>query len=287
MIDTTAQRKAQSTERLSHRSTANTLRAVIEQGTNCSPFEAEIISEKALEILRVGPHARENELQPGQMMWRAIEEGEPAGKPLAHCKFKTIRLTVHSLEEDLVVLHKAGRSTKRGQQILRMTQEALDQGALLTQEDLAVILDSDVKTIRTDIHRLQKAYELLVPTRGTRKDIGPGVTHRDKVTELYLRGTDAVQIARDMKHSLKAVERYIRTFSRVVYTQSALHNTLKTALVTGVSIGVVERCLDLKERYRTEGFYRERLAEIEQEGRLFWEAQGFKKKRGRMKRRTT
>ena len=60
----------------------------------------------------------------------------------------------------------------------------------------------------------------------------------------------------------------------------------KTALVTGVSVRVVERCLALKERYRDEEFYQERIGEIKREGRLFWESQGFKKNHGRMKRRT-
>ena len=37
----------------------------------------------------------------------------------------------------------------------------------------------------------------------------------EKAVELYIQGKDAVAIARDLKHSLKAVERYIQTFCRV------------------------------------------------------------------------
>jgi len=285
MIETTQVRNAQSIERLHYRSSSHTLQNVIVQGTNCSPFEANIITEKAEEILRVGRYSPENTLQPGQMMWRAMDEKEPPGKPTKECLFKTIRLTVHRLEEDLAVLHTLGRSAKRGQQILRLTSEALDQGALLTQEDLATILDCDVKTIRMDIKRLQNRLGILVPTRGNRKDIGPGITHRDKVIELFLRGKNAVSIGRDMKHSLKAVERYISTFCRVVYSHQELKNSLKTALVVGVSVRLVNRCLELANQYRDRGFYQERLSEIERVGRLFWEAQDAKKNPGRKKRR--
>jgi len=70
------------------------------------------------------------------MIWQAIDENEPAGKPLSEYRFKRIRLTVLSIEEDRKVLKKHGHSAERGQQILRMTQEAVDQGALLIQEDL-------------------------------------------------------------------------------------------------------------------------------------------------------
>lgn len=285
MIETNSTRKAQSRERIFYRSANHTLKNVIVKGTNCSSFEADIITEKAQEILQIGQYTPENTLQPGQMIWKAIDEKEPPGKPLRECIFKTIRLTVHELEEDQEILQHYTRSAKRGQQILRMTQEALDQGALLTQEDLAVILDSDVKTIRMDIKRLQEKQGLLVPTRGTRKDIGPGITHRDKVIALYLQGRDPVSISRDLKHSLKAVERYINTFCRIFYTFGELHETLKVALVVGVSVRLVNRCLDLAEKYRGKEFFEERLSEIESVGRIFWEAQDAKKNRGRKRRR--
>jgi uncharacterized protein DUF1670 len=285
IIKTTAQRKAESIERLHYRSSNQTLQNVITEGTSCSPFEASIISEKAEEILCVGKYSQENVLQPGQMIWNAICEKEPPGKPISSCSFETIRLTVHRLEDDIDVHKTLGRSAMRGQQILRMTLEAQDQGALLTQEDLGIILDCDVKTIRNDIKELQKRIGILVPTRGNRKDIGPGITHRDKIIELYLKGKDAVSISRDMNHSLKAVERYISSFCRIFHCQRELKNTLKTALVVGVSVGLVNKYLELADRHRGNDFYEERLSEIEKVGKLFWEAQDGKKKLGRKKRR--
>ena len=60
---------------------------------------------------------------------------------------------------------------------MRISAEAREQGGLLTQEDLAKILMCDVRTIRRDIADLRKT-DIVVPTRGTIKDIGPGVSHR-------------------------------------------------------------------------------------------------------------
>jgi hypothetical protein len=45
------------------------------------------------------------------------------------------------------VRRRYGRSAKGQQQILRMTVEAQDQQALLTQEDTAEILGTDIRTI--------------------------------------------------------------------------------------------------------------------------------------------
>lgn len=97
-----------------------------------------------------------------------------------------------------------------------MAVEAKEQSALLTQEDLAEILDIDVRTIRRDIQTL-RANDIMVPTRGQIKDIGPGVTHRVKAIFLFLEEKEPLEIAKTIKHSLTAVELYIDTFCRVVY----------------------------------------------------------------------
>lgn len=286
MVQTTCMRAEESSKRLFLRSAAHTFERVVAQGTSCSPFEATVISQKAQEVFRLGAHGDDQAMQPGQVVWRGIAEGEPAGKPLDACVFKQLRLTLHAIEEDREVLREYGHSAKRGQQCMRMTTEALDQGALLTQEDLATLLDSDVKTIRTDIKRYQQKLSILIPTRGNKKDIGPGITHRERAVELFLEGKDQVAIARDLQHSLKAVERYIQTFCRVVFAQQQLRNSLKTALVVGVSVPLVNKYLATKDKYLKTHAYQERIAEIEAEGTRFWEYQDGKKKPGQMGRRS-
>jgi hypothetical protein len=285
MIQTTALRNEESTKRLFLRSATHTLERVVAEGTSCSSFEAGVIAQKAKEVFRIGEYNDDHTMQPGQIVWQAITEDEPPGKPLSACKFKTIRLTLHAIEEDRDVLHRYGHSAKRGQQCMRIATEALDQGTLLTQEDLATLLDSDPKTVRTDIKRYQQQYNILIPTRGNKRDIGPGITHREKAVELYLQGKDAVAIARDLQHSLKAVERYLQTFRRVLYSQWQLRNSLKTAMVVGVSVALVNRYLVLRDRFITTDGYKERIGEIEDEGGNFWECQDGKKKSGQMKGR--
>jgi hypothetical protein len=111
-------------------------------------------------------------------------------------------------------------------------------------------------------------------------DIGPGITHREKAVELFIEGKDSVAIARELKHSLKAVERYIHTFCRVVYCQAEFKDNLKTALVIGVTVALVNKYLALRDRYWNTEAYRERLSEIEQVGTRFWVCQDSKKSLG-------
>lgn len=277
MIESMVVRNEERDKRLDHRSARNTFTNLIADGTNCSRFEAEVISDKAEVIFALGGYANDQTLQPGQMIWRAIRANEPAGKTLLACEFIRIRLAVHCLEEDREVRQQFGLSGKRQQQIVRMCLEARDQGALLTQEDLATLLDCDVKTIRNDIKAYQNRTTLMVQTRGTVCDIGPGITHREKVIEQFIQGAEAVEIARNLTHSLKAVERYITTFCRIVYTQSQMQNTLKTAMVVGVSVSNVSRNLALRDDWIKQSEYKQRLDDIEQVGLAYWEAQDEKK----------
>ena len=213
MMPTYAHQKQLQEARLDMKTLERLFANLITDGTNCSPFESDIIVEKAKEVFAIGDHAEGNVLHPGQMVWTAIDIAEPPGKPLKQCQLKRIVITHINATEDAEVRKAYGRrarfdlpikfgggymfsedaevrrsygpSAKRRQQILRMSVEAKDQGALLTQEDLAVILDTDVRTIRRDIQQLRN-QNIFVPTRGQQKDIGPGVTHRVQAINMFL-----------------------------------------------------------------------------------------------------
>lgn len=284
MIQTYAHQKELQEARLDLKTIEGMFTNLITDGTNCSPFESEVIVEKAKEVFAIGDHAEGNILQPGQMIWTALDMNEPPGKPLKACKLRRIILTHIKPKEDAEVRRSYNRSAKRQQQINRMAVEAQEQQALLTQEDLAEILDTDVRTIRRDIQHLRERG-ISVPTRGQQKDIGPGVTHRVQAITLFLEEKEPLEIARNIKHSLTAVERYIDTFCRVVYCQRRFRNTLQTALVVGVSVHTVNTYLGLHTDACDDPAYRERIAEIEERGRIYYKNVDFKKNHGQSKRR--
>jgi len=284
MIQTYAHQKQLHEARIDIKTLERLFANLITEGTNCSPFESDIIVEKAKEVFAIGDHAEGRILQPGQMVWTALDINEPPGKPLRACRLRRITLTHIAPKEDAEVRRAYGPSAKRRQQILRMTVEAKDQQALLTQEDLAEILGTDVRTIRRDILALRKDG-MTVPTRGQIKDIGPGVTHRVKAILLFLQDKEPLEIARTIKHSLTAVERYIDTFCRLVYCQRKFRDNFKTALVVGVSIATVNTYLKLHTDACEDPAYRERIGEIEQRGRIYYKSVDFKKNLGRTERR--
>lgn len=250
----------------------------IVSGTNCSSFESLIIVEQAKEIFGLGEHSERNSLYDGQTIFFAVDAIAPAGLPIEECPKRRLVLTHISRAEDLEVRACYGHAAKRRQQILRMAVEAQEQGALLSQEDLSLLLDCDVRTIRSDIQQLQKQESVLVPTRGTVRDIGPGITHKRKTVEMWLSGKEALEVARRLKHSLRAAERYIQTFCRVVYAQRQLRDSLQVALVVGISVAAVNNYLELhQELVKQNGFYRQRLEEVLSIGEAHWQAVDVKK----------
>ena len=278
MIVTQEMKRRQMYRRLELKSAEGMFSTEIVNGTNCSRYESEIIVKKAKEAFRIGEFAEEHMLQDGQSVFCAAKAEAPSGVPIERCSKLHVVLSHLDRKEDIETLKNYGTAAKRRQQIMRMSVEAYEQGALLTQEDLALLLDSDVRTIRSDIQKLRKEEQIVVPTRGTVRDIGPGVTHRHKAVQLWLSGKEALEVAQKLHHSLTAVERYIQTFCRVVYAQRRMHNTLKTAMVVGISVTSARGYLALHGKLIDEDpFYQQRLEEVFALGEAHWEAVDGKK----------
>jgi len=105
------------------------------------------------------------------------------GPPLSETDKVEVALTVDTGAEDAGVKQGEGVEAQRQRRILRLLEEALEQGGVLTQEDLARALSVNRRTIIRDVKAL-KAAEHLVNTRGRLKGVGRGQTHKVRIIEL-------------------------------------------------------------------------------------------------------
>jgi len=131
--------------------------------------------------------------------------------------------------------------------IIRLTNEAFDQGALLTQADLAIILGESLRTITRKCAEL-KDEDIIVPTRGNRQDIGPGITHKTKIVEMYLKGYDFTEIKRNTRHSSESISRYLNDFARVAVLEDKGHTLNEMRIITGHSEHLIKDYLELKTK---------------------------------------
>ena len=171
--------------------------------------ESEGIYEVVEEMFLEGEPLRE-----GQVRYVAVGAEEISGPAMSGLRKKSVVLT-RDHQSDLDVEREHGRGGVRKVKLLRMTEEAYDQGALLTQEDVGRIIGVCSRTIRRDVSELMQTPVKLY-LRGIQRDIGRGVSHKVWIVGLYLEWNTYSEIQRITGHSLGSIKTYLNDFVRVL-----------------------------------------------------------------------
>ena len=197
-----------------------------------------------------------NQRKEGQIIFHAVSKDVPPGVPVDEMNLISVTLSIYD-PEDCTVKDQQELLDKR---IMRISNEAYIQGALLTQADISILLGESTKTISRHVIALEKKGEL-VPTRGKWKDIGPGVSHKKKILELYLKGYEYTEIERKTRHTGEAIMRYVKDFARILVLTEAGYKDEELRIITGVSEKTIREYKELIETYSTEE-YHERLDQL-------------------------
>ena len=264
-------------ERLKIKQIGQQLRNLSMKGAGLSAWEAE-------ELVRITEELffRDSDLKqilPGQMKYSCVSASEPPGKPIKECQMVTVTLSLLCNEdtEELPFKAKDASIETRWRRLLRICDEAREQGGLLSQEDLAKLLMSDVRTIRRDIAKLKK-QGITVPTRGTVKDIGPGITHKEIAIRLWLEGLEPTEVARRIHHSIKATENYLEKFKRVAYLRREKGFTeFEISRTVGISTAATKNFLAIYDEFKNKALFDLRMEEINIVGKAYHLAEGEKK----------
>lgn len=234
------------------------------EGLNCSPFEAEAVLQAVHEVYGAALGVSACGTLPGQITLVAVDAEEPAGKPVAECEKRTVRLTVHRGAADDRCLQKRKAAAFRRSRIPDLCQEALSQGALLTREDLAYrIFFVSPRTISRDLEALRKTNpETPLPLRSMVHDIGPVLTHRTQIVRLALEGKTTSQICQIMRHSPAAVSNYLSTFTRCAQLDREGMQVGQIAFLLRRGRGLIRRYLELLQECRQDKNLSYHLAEL-------------------------
>ena len=230
-------------DRIEVKTAENQLKQEFIQGYGYPPRIAEALVNTVTEHNR---SIYSGERQDGQVIYRAVAKEEPAGKLLKECRLVSVTLTLFA-KGDRKVYKESGPIALRRRKIIRISHEALDQGGLLTQEDVAELLMTSTRTIRYDIAALRKEG-VTVPTRGYYRDIGRGPSHKALIVGLWLKGYEYTEIELRTHHSPKSIQNYIENFKKVVY----LKDTMKLEdirQVTGLSESLIKEYIELLTLY--------------------------------------
>lgn len=189
----------------------------------------------------------ERMLSYGQLVWMAvpIDEYPQKGKSIVNTRMKPVILT-YLASEDVESFRNGFTSRQlRINRLVRWCYQAYDQGALLTQLDLAVLLNVCDAVVSNYVNEWQKTSGKLLPTRGNIHDLSGAITHKKEIVTLYLQGHLTPTIATKTKHSKEAVDRYIRDYEIVKTVRAATGDIDKISQITRLSKRVISQYLDL------------------------------------------
>jgi biotin operon repressor len=212
----------------------------LEHSYELSPKLSSLILLSAKECL-----LREYHLREGQIEATVIGLEERSGKVIEKMEKVRVRLTIDNGLEDIEVQKTFGRKVLRRTKIQRITEEAIDQQGILSQEDLSKYLGCSVRTIQRDIRSLKQEGQDVI-TRGYLHNIGRGQTHKAIIIGLYLDGLTYSEIKLRTQHSVGAIKRYLEGFTKVLMARKqGIYKTKDISLVTGLSNYLVDQYISL------------------------------------------
>lgn len=184
----------------------------------------------------------------GKLVWMAVDVDDhpKRGQSIATTRLKPVVLTF-LCDEDVQSLKKGFSSRSlRMRKMVRWCEEAFEQGALLSQLDLAVLLNCCDAVVSQYVNDYQRTTGKILPTRGNIHDLSGAITHKREIIALYLQGYLTPTIASKTNHSKEAVDRYIRDFEAVrTIVRHGITKLDEIVHITKLSKKVAKQYLDL------------------------------------------
>lgn len=242
-------------ERLETKTPERRFKQMLEQEFHFAPKIAQAMLEEAQAHL--GPPAGTNRVGQKQVILAKREAGH--GCSLGETALTQVTWTVDAGAEDRQVGQRYGQKALRQVRVQRLLLEALEQGAVASQEDVAQVLQVSVRTIKRDFEELQ-GHGIYLPSRGNLHGIGRGQTHKAQIIGCWLRGATYDQIAQQTQHCVSSIQRYIQTFVRVIDLYLQNFSELQIAQLLQIGPPLVQEYLAVYQKHdQPDG--RHRLAE--------------------------
>ena len=200
-------------------------------------------------------------LLPGQVVWLAVSRRDRSrlDQPLWRSKLVPVRLTLLD-PDDLVQASDGTRwDDLRQQRIVRLLKQAYEQGGVLGQHDVAVLLGLSQATVSRLIRNYQKRSGEVLPFRGTVHDLGRTLTHKRQAVEWKLQGLLTQEIARRIHHTPEAVDAYLTDFERVYQLHGDGKTVVQIAFFTRIAQSVVREYIQLIDEYEITETHLEQL----------------------------
>ena len=228
---------SQAANRLHNKTSLHAIQTELQAGYDLSPIEAQVLARRVQQL--VDEQAGFSR-QPGQITYQAIAIDEPPGKPLEDCRKVPVHLTVVA-DVDAQVWANKGPLALRRLRAHRIVYEAPMQRGALSQEDVACILSTSLKSVKRILAYFRERGKPL-PSRGQIQDIGRGVSHKIPIIRRYVQDLSFSRISRELgNHGISSMARYLHHFALVMILADRGLTSQQMQSVIGVSENLLEQ----------------------------------------------
>lgn len=182
----------------------------------------------------------------GQTVWMAVGTSSPPRRHqrIADTELVPVVLDVSTVEDVEARVARMKPGQRLAQKAVRLCQQSYEQGALLSNCDLAELLNTDDSRISQVLVAHERSTGKLVPRRATLHDVGTGLTHKALICrKRFVEGKEPHQVAQETYHSLEAVDRYLGQYDRVRYCRLQGLSPSETAHTLACTVALVEEYL--------------------------------------------
>jgi hypothetical protein len=223
-----------------------------------------LCAEMILDV--VAKHLRPREhLHHGQILWLGVDVNDPPsrGKRTANTDLVPVVLDLSTDDDILARIDRVPVGERLRMRAVRLCEQAYQQGALLSNADLAELMTGDASRISNALTAHERKSGKVVPRRATLHDMGCGVTHKRIICwKRYADGKSSDQVARETYHAVEAVDRYLGQFDRVRHCRMQGMTPAETAYALNCGRTLVEEYLRI-DRELTEAMEDEHAPKID------------------------
>lgn len=197
----------------------------------------ELISDKIKNLID-SFYPKTERLSMGQMLWFAIDEKEAPsyGKSMSKTKIKPVILTIVHPDDIQALRKKCSILTLKDQIMARLYKETKEQGAVLAESDMSLIMHMTGMTVSKRTTAYEKKYQVTLPRRGTVHDLGRSLSHKRLIChKRKLENKSISQIARETDHTPQAITRYTTDLNRVQFCLTKKLSVNDISFVTNLS----------------------------------------------------
>ena len=180
------------------------------------PRICQLCADMILEVM--SKHMRPQEhLTHGQALWMAVSVNNPPAhrQRIADTELVPVLLDLSTAEDVQQRIDRRPTPERLLHKALRLCQQAHQQGGLLSNCDLAELLNTSDTAIARVLTGHERLTNTVVPRRATVHDVGTGLTHKRIICWKRTPRARSRTSSRQTYHSLEAVDRYLGQYDRV------------------------------------------------------------------------